>query len=384
MKSTKITFIVFLLLFISGIGCAQSVPSLELESAAAILMDYDSGQILFSKNEKDTRVPASLAKVMTLYVAFDQIAAGKADFNDTTQVTEDAWRVGGSQMFLEPRETVTVEQLLLGITVVSGNDACVALAQALAGTEALYVQWMNEKAHALGLNLHFTDVHGLGDSNRVTAEDLAYLVRSYLKDHPQALRFHQQPSFAYQPRSAQVPIEQPNRNGLLRSFEGADGLKTGHLEAAGYNLIGTAVRNNRRLISVVLGARSESQREKETISLLNYGFKNFDLIDISRFLEDKTAVVYKGKEQEVGLFLEEPFLTIPKGIQEGVSISFQTNYVEAPIQKGDEVGVLSVLLNDRPLKESPLLAVKSIERGGFIRIIWDSVVLFLRDLIKRR
>lgn len=381
MKSLKAVLVFFVLIFIfSGIASA----SFAIDAVQAVLLDYDSGQILFSQNGDKEHVPASLVKVMTIYVALDLIAQGRAALEDTTTITEDAWRMVGSRMFLEPGEVVSLEELLYGVAVVSGNDACVALAQALAGSQELYVEWMNEKAQALDLDLLFTDVHGLADTNCITAEDMAFLVRSYLKDHPEALSYHREPFFAYQPRSAKSPIQQSNRNGLLRTFEGADGLKTGHLQSAGYNLVGTALQNNRRLISVILGAESESRREEETAKLLSYGFRSFDLMDISRFLQDRHITVYKGRQRKVSLAAAEPFVTLPAGIGEGVSVSIQAKHVEAPIKKGAEVGVFKVLLDGEVIKEAPLLAGEDVARGGFFRVAWDSLVLFFKELFKKQ
>lgn len=386
MKSyhTGLILIVIFMLSFAGIGAAQSSPPFEVEAKAAVLLDFESGQVLFSKSPQDTHAPASLVKIMTMYVAFDQIRAGRIKLQDITKVSEKAWRMTGSKMFLEPNEEVTIEQLLMGIAVVSGNDACVALAEALAGTEAAYVQWMNAKAQAMNLNLQFVDVHGLSEQNSITAQDIAFLTRSYLKDNPDAIKYHQQTSFSYQPRSSKQPIIQANRNGLLRSYDGADGLKTGHLQVAGFNLVGTAVQNNRRLISVILGATSESKREQETTTLLNYGFRSFDLVNISRLLEDKTTKVYKGKEGQVGMTITEPMITVPKGIEKSVSVGLQTRELEAPVLKGSQVGVLSIYVEDQLTKQVPLLAAEEVARGNWLKIFWDSVTIFFKNLIKKR
>ena len=378
-----ILIMVFLICF-SGISLAQAVQPFELEARSAVLLDHESGQILFSQNAQTPHVPASLVKIMTMYVAFDQINAGRINLGDTTTVSERAWRMTGSRMFLEPNEVVTIEQLLTGIAVVSGNDACVALAEALAGTEAVYVQWMNEKANELGLNLHFVDVHGLSAENLITAEGIASLVRSYLKSYPEAIQYHQQMSFSYQPRSSKTPIVQANRNGLLRTYDGADGLKTGHLQSAGYNLVGTAVQNNRRLIGVVLGASSESKREQEMATLLNYGYRNFDLVNISRLLEDKTTRVIKGRQSQVGMIISEPIVAVPKGIEKSVSVAIQTKDLEAPVQKGAQVGVLSIYVQEQLVKQVPLLAANEVERGSWLKILWDNITRFFSDLIRKR
>ena len=379
--------LIFYLIFLNILPIttfAQQAPILEIDAAAALLMDYQSGQVLYSQNGDTPHVPASLVKIMTMYVALDQIKAGKVSLQDTVTVSERAWRMIGSRMFLEPDEVVTVEQLLYGIAVVSGNDACVALAEGLAGSEAAYVQYMNDKAKALNLPMHFVDVHGLSADNEITALGIAELVRSYLRDHPDAVRFHQESSFSYQPRSSRTPIVQTNRNGLLRTYEGADGLKTGHLEAAGYNLVATAVQNNRRLIAVVLGASSEAKREQEAAALLTHGYRNFDLVTVAPLLSDKTTRVYKGKKSQVGLAVAEPLIAVPKGVGKSVSVGIQTKEVEAPGAKGAKVGVLSIYVEDELVKQVPLLAMEEVERGSWLKILWDNITRFLRDLIRRR
>lgn len=386
MKNFRIGLIICLMLssIFTGLSLTEAAPPpFDVKAKSGILLDYESGQILYAKNEEEQLVPASLVKIMTMYLAFDQISSGRISLQDTTKVSERPWRMTGSKMFLEPGEVVTIEQLLAGIAVVSGNDACVALAEAIAGTEEAFVQWMNEKAQALNLDLYFVDVHGLSAQNRITAKDIALLVRHYLHDHPDAIEFHKQKTFSYQPRSSKNPIVQSNRNGLLNSFSGADGLKTGHLEAAGYNLVGTAVQNNHRLISVVLGASSESSREQETANMLNYGFRNFDLVDISPLLKDKKAKVFKGQQREVGMYTKEAIISVPKGIEDSVSVGIQTRDLEAPIFKDAPIGSISIFIQDELVKEVPLFAAEDVTRGNWFRVLWDSVVKLVQDLIKR-
>lgn len=381
--SKALIFCLLFLLAFPGSVSAQQASAPQIDAAAAVLLDFQTGQVLYSKNGQESRIPASLVKIMTMYVALDQVKAGRVSLQDTVVVSEAAWRMIGSRMFLEPNEVVTVEQLLYGIAVVSGNDACVALAEALAGSEAAYVQLMNEKARALNLPLKFVDVHGLSPDNVVTAEGVAQLVRAYLADHPEAIRFHHELSFSYQPRSSRNPIVQYNRNGLLRTYEGADGLKTGHLEAAGYNLVATAVQNNRRLIAVVLGAQSEAKREQEAAALLTYGYRNFDLVNIAPLLSDKTARVFKGKQSTVSVMVQEPIIAVPKGVGATVSVAIQTKEVEAPVEKGAPVGILSIYLQDELVKQVPLLAAEEVERGSWIKILWDNAARFLQNLIRR-
>ncbi|NLM40610.1 MAG: D-alanyl-D-alanine carboxypeptidase [Firmicutes bacterium] len=384
MKSWQ-SYLIILLVFALAVphALAQGTPPFDVDAAAAVLLDYDSGQILYSKNGNTERIPASLVKVMTMFVALDQISQGRASLSDTTRVSENAWRMTGSQMFLEVGETVTLEQLLYGIAVVSGNDACVALAEALAGSADVYVQWMNTKARELGLNMTFVDVHGLSEDNRVTATDMALLARAYIRAYPDALKYHAERSFSYQPRSQKQPIVQYNRNGLLGSFDGADGLKTGHLSAAGYNLVATAKQGERRLIAVVLGGSSERGREAVARELLNYGFRSFDVVDTRKLTTGTTVKVFKGKQRSVGVVAQEPLVTIPQGTGTALEVSVQLKNMSAPVSKGENVGMLTIWYEGEVLKQTPLLAVEDVPVGGFWRVFWDSTVLFFRNLIRR-
>lgn len=384
MKRAQLSLIILLIIILTSapVALAQA-PPFDVDAAAAVLLDYDSGQILYNKNGSDVRVPASLVKVMTMFIAMDHIKAGRIGLSDTTRVSEAAWRMTGSKMFLEVGETVTVEQLLQGIAVVSGNDACVALAEALAGSTEVFVQWMNRKASDLGLSMRFADVHGLSESNQMTALDMAYLARAYIRIHPDALHYHQQKSFAYQPRSQKQPIVQYNRNGLLGTYEGADGLKTGHLNAAGYNLVATAKQGERRLIAVVMGAKSEKSREAIATELLNYGFRNFDLVDTRKLTADTAVKVYKGRQRTVKVTAEEPLVTVPKGTATGLEVSLQLKNMTAPVAKGDNVGALTVWYEGQVLRQTPLLAAEDVPVGGFWRVMWDSIVLFMRNLVRR-
>ena len=376
-------FLIFLLFFVPS-ASAQSTLPFDVDAAAAVLLDYDSGQILYNKNGSDARIPASLVKVMTMFIALDHLASGAIDLQDTAKVSELAWRMTGSQMFLEVDEVVTIEQLLYGISVVSGNDACVALAEALAGSVDVFVEWMNSKAATLGLgNTRFVDVHGLSEENRITAVDMANLARTYIRTHPEALQYHREKSFAYQPRSAKQPIVQYNRNGLLSSYEGADGLKTGHLSAAGYNLVATAKQGERRLIAVVLGGKSERGREAVASELLDYGFKQFDLVDTRKLTSDTTVKVFKGRKRSVGVVAAEPLITVPQGTATGLEVSVQLKNMTAPVARGENVGALTVWYEGKVIKQTPLLAVEEVPVGGFWRVLWDSIVLFVRNAVRR-
>ncbi len=378
--SVLITLVILLLcLGVSPAVQGQTTPSFSVNAAAGVLLDVDSGQILFAENPADVRVPASLVKVMTMYIALDQIQQGRAALEDVSLVSERAWRMGGSQMFLEIGEQITIEELLFGISVVSGNDATVALAEALAGTESLYVRWMNDKAAELGLDVHFVDVHGLSAENRITAEDMAWLAYHYIREHPEALDYHQRRSYGYQPRSQSSPIVQNNRNGLLWRYEGTDGLKTGYLSAAGYNLVATATQNGRRLIAVILGAENERVRENEAVNLLNYGFRSFETVSTAELLPASIQRVYKGREG-VYLTTDVKSIVIPRGTANALQTHLLLDTLEAPLTQGQPVGTLSISHDGRLLRELPLRAAASVERAGFARVALDSAILLFQRL----
>lgn len=361
-----------------------SAQDFSIEAEIGLLYDFDSQQILFSQNGDQEWIPASLVKIMTMYIAMDRISEGDIALTDTIVVSEKSWQMGGSQMFLEVGDEVIVEDLLYGIAVVSGNDACVSIAEALAGSEQLFVKWMNDKAAELGLQgTTFTDVHGLSENNRITASDAAVLVNNYLHDHIDVLKYHSARSFGYQPRSSKQPIIQPNRNGLLLSYDGADGLKTGFLSKAGYNLIATAQQNDRRLVAIVLGAQSESKREAEAIKLLNYGFRSFETISTKGLVGEENQVrVYKGQQKNVGISPALENITVPRGSRNNITSRIQyESSLQAPLAAGDQVGELIILEGEKTIKRVPLLATESIERGNLFRVIVDAIIMFFSQLI---
>lgn len=376
----KLTTMIGLMLFCVLISSSVLAQDFSVDAEVGLLYDYDSAQVLFSQAGESRWIPASLVKIMTMYVALDRLAIDNIPYDHQVTVSERAWQMGGSQMFLEVGDQVSIEELLYGIAVVSGNDACVALSEALAGTEALFVQWMNQKAESLGLALHFADVHGLSEQNQITAHDYAILVANYLSDHPDALKYHSELSFGYQPRSSANPIVQSNRNRLLRSYEGTDGLKTGFLSKSGYNLIATAKQNDRRLIAIILGAESESRREQEARKLLDYGFRSFEIINANEFITDNLARVYKGRENYVEFSAVVANVTVVRGTRDQFVTEIEFQRLEAPIQAGDELGTLSFIKDEEVLKTVSLIANETVERGNWFTVLIDTIVLFFNQL----
>lgn len=381
MKSSMFSILIALVVLLCIGNCAAQDFAVNAE--VGLLFDYDSGQVLFSQQGDSSWIPASLVKVMMMYTAFDRIASESLPLDSMMTVSENAWRTSGSQMFLEVGEEVSLEDLIYGIAVVSGNDACVALAEALAGTEELFVRWMNEKAEQMGLDLYFVDVHGLSEENRITAHDFALLVQNYIQDHPNALMYHSEPSFGYQPRSSSSPIVQANRNGLLRVYEGTDGLKTGFLSKAGYNLVATASRNDRRLIAVILGADSEASREQEAINVLDYGFRSFENIDADQLLTENQLRVYKGREDYVEITTAGESITIVRGLRANLETQIEYQTLSAPIHAGEQAGEMMIYQEDKLLKSVPLVVADTVERGSWFTVLIDTIMMFFSQLFNR-
>lgn len=365
-----------LLFALASPALAQGI---DTEARHAVLIEVETGDVLFAK-EADARFPpASMAKMMTLYLAFEQIKAGSLSLEDATTVSADAWRrwagSEGSLMFLGAGETVTVEQLIRGIIVSSGNDACTVLAQMMAGTEDAFALWMTEKAGELGMtNSKFRNASGWpADDQYTTAMDLALLAETTARDFPDLYKFYAEKSFTHGAEMGSgKPITQSNRNPLLYRMEGADGLKTGHTEAAGFGLVGSAVRNGRRLVVVVSGLPSMAARSRESQSLLEYGFRAFDTYEIfkaGQVLGD--ADVWLGKAGKVPLVIEEGLkLTLSRRDRTGLKMVLTYDSpLPAPLKKGQPVASVVVSAPSFGERRLPVVAGADIERvGGFGKI----------------
>ena len=347
-------------------------PSFRIDAQSAVLMDAVSGQVLFEQNPQVKTAPASFVKLLTLYVAFDALRDGHLKQDDLVPVSPKAWRMGGSKMFIKAGERVRVEDLLKGIAVVSGNDACVALAEHLAGTEEAFVMRMNERAQALGLkNSHFKNSHGMPAPDQfTTAFDIALLARGYIEDHPEALAFHSLVDFKYN------GIRQQNRNTLLRMNIGADGLMTGYLEKSGYLLAATAKRDGQRMIAVVMGCNSSRKRIQESQKLLDYGFKNFSTVEAVKksdvFGPEK---VVKGKLNKVGLVpAEAAWVTVPRGKENAITVAIEAPQpIIAPVRAGQDVGKIVIQMEGKVIKEISLLSSSDVPEG--IYLSWPVIAL---------
>jgi D-alanyl-D-alanine carboxypeptidase (penicillin-binding protein 5/6) len=358
-------------------AAAVSPPPFELKARAAVLMNALSGQILFEQNPEMRIAPASLAKLMTLYIALDAISNRHASLTDDVRISEQSWRTGGSKMFVEVGKTIPLATLLQGIAVVSGNDACAAVAEYIAGSEEAFVDKMNRKAAELGLNnTAFRDSNGLTDENQyTTARDLARLACSYIKDHPEGLKLHSTKEMNY------GGITQRNRNGLLWLDGSIDGLKTGYISSAGYHLIATACRDGDRYIAVVLGAGNHTDRENAALKLLNYGFKNFTTQQavVANMPLAKTSV-WKGVSNEVAIgVLQTVFLTTMRDSKHELKIENDCPAkVFAPISLHQALGQARVIVDGSELARLPVVALEAVEKAGFFkRSMQTSVLLFV-------
>lgn len=334
----------------------------QVDARSALLMDGLSGEVLYEHNPNLRIPPASFVKILTLYLVFDAIKAGQIKLDDLVTVSEKAWRTQGSKMFIKVGVRVRVEDLIKGVAIASGNDACVALAEYLAGSEEVFVSKMNEKAKLLGMkNSNFKNSSGMPDQDQyTTAMDIAVLSKRYIEDHPEALRLHSTIEFEYN------GIKQGNRNTLLQKNIGVDGLKTGHISESGYHLVATAKRNGQRMIAVVMGCDKVSTRAKEAQKLLEYGFKNFSTIHIvKKDVPFKPIKVKWGKSKEVILTPKENYwVTTPKGKENLVSVINKIpEVITAPVQKGQQIGQLIIQKDGKTIKEIGLISSSSVERS---------------------
>lgn len=362
---------------------AQSVPAPTVAAKSWLLLDATSGQVLAS-HEPNMRVePASLAKLMTAYLASSAIKEKRLDPNQMVNVSVRAWKVdnSSSKMFIDPATPVKVNDLLYGLIIQSGNDAAVALAEAVAGTEDTFVTLMNREAERMGLkSTRFANSHGLPDpSNYTTAQDLATLASHVIQDHPEDYKIYSIKEYTYN------KIKQPNRNRLLWLDQTVDGLKTGHTSSAGYCLISTAHRPNgsgeRRLIAVLLGTVSDQVRTQESQKLLNWGFQNFDTVKLyTKGQPVATPEVWKGSSSQLKIgFTQDIYVTVPKGVAEKMkTVLERKDPLVAPIAQNSKVGTLKILVDGKPLTELPVLALEQVNQASIIGRAWDSMRLWMK------
>lgn len=363
---------------------AQGLPPPIIAAKSWLLLDATSGQILASQEPNMRIEPASLAKIMTAYLTFSAIKEKRLDLNQMINVSVRAWKVdpSSSKMFIDPATPVKVNDLLYGLMVQSGNDAAVALAEAVAGTEDAFVVLMNREAERMGMkSSHFSNAHGLpSDGNYSTAQDLSLLAAHEIADYPEFYKIDSVKEYTYN------KIKQPNRNRLLWLDPTVDGMKTGHTQAAGFCMIASAKRPNgsgeRRLISVVLGTASDQARTQESQKLLNWGFQNFDTVKLYAKGEAiATPQVWKGSQNQVKIgFTHDVFVTVPKGEAGKLKpVLERKDPLVAPVAQQSKVGTLKLMAPDGKLVvELPVLALEQINQASIFGRAWDSVRLLMK------
>ncbi len=351
----------------------------QLAASAYLLLDGDTGKVLVEQNADQQLPPASLTKMMTSYLVSAEIAKGTLGEDDPVDISVKAWRMGGSKMFVREGTQVPVKDLLRGVIVQSGNDASVALAERVAGSEKAFVDVMNQQAELLGMrNTVYKNATGWpAEGHLTTARDLALLARALIYDYPDHYKLYAEKYFKYN------GINQPNRNRLLFRDSSVDGLKTGHTEEAGFCLVASAERNGMRLISVVMGARSDEGRASESQSLLDYGFRWFQTHKLyTAGMELGDSRVWAGKQDSVKLTIaDDLFLTIPRGSADDLQAELYIDEViKAPFSAGQVLGNLTVSLAGETLVDVPLIAVEGVEQAGLFARLWDMIVLFFLNL----
>ena len=376
------------LLAVSSTLLAQANPSPasipvpaapQLGARSYILQDFASGRVLVEKNA-DMRVdPASITKLMTSFVVFNELAQGKLSLDDVTTISEKAWRTEGSRMFIEVGKQVRIEDLIKGKVIQSGNDASVALAEHVAGTEEAFAGLMNHYAKQLGLNnSHFVNATGLPDENHyVTARDIAILSAAIIRQFPTYYAWYSEKEFTFN------KIRQHNRNALLWRDPAVDGLKTGHTEAAGYCLVASAKQKGMRLISAVMGTESQKARENDVQALLNYGFRFFETHQLYQAGQSLTETrVWKGEEDSVSLGIkDELFVTIQRGRYDDLDARVTINpELSAPISKGQELGQLQIFLDQQEIASRSLISMDDITEAGFFGRSYDGISLWFGGL----
>lgn len=366
-----------LLLLVSGAIAAPAIIPAPPQIAAEgyLLMDAATGKRLVEFNSEQRLPPASLTKLMTSYVAAQELARGTISLNDEVRISKKAWRMKGSLMFIKVDTEVRVEDLLRGMIIQSGNDASVAIAEHIAGTEAQFATLMNQYAERLGMvNTNFENATGWPHDNHYsTAKDLSKLTVAMIRDFPSHYKMYSELSYEY------ANIKQDNRNLLLRRDSSVDGVKTGHTEAAGYCLIASAVRDDMRLVSVVMGANSKEARATESQKLLTYGFRYYETAQLYRADESlKQVRVWGGQHGSVKLGVgEDVVLTIPRGSRSELAAEIQLQKeIHAPVKAGDQVGTLTMQLPEGEPMVIAVQAMSGVQEAGFFAAVWDAVTLF--------
>ncbi|GGC81902.1 D-alanyl-D-alanine carboxypeptidase family protein [Marinobacter halophilus] len=371
-----------LTIILVGQAIAQSVlipAPPQIAGSSWVLMDPLTGHIIMEHNSGERLPPASLTKMMTAYIVERELDEGRIAMTDLVPISVKAWQTGGSRTFVREGTQVPVEDLLKGVIIQSGNDASVALAEFVAGSESAFVDIMNQQATLLGMtNTNFENATGLPSPNQYsTAYDLAVLAQAIIEDYPENYPLYAVKSFTFN------NIRQPNRNSLLWRDESVDGLKTGHTEEAGYCLVASAKRDDTRLIAAVMGTSSAQVRAQEVQKMLNYGFRYYETARLFRAGQELVdARVWGGNSDQISIGLaEDVHVTIPRGSKDQLeSVVDLDSVIKAPIKVGDELGRIQVTLNGESVVDEPVLALTEVPQGGLFKRLWDSIKLFFVQL----
>lgn len=370
-------------LLVGSPAMAVKIPPPEIGAKGYLLLDLTTGQELAQHNSNDRLEPASLTKLMTAYMVFSALENQQISPDQKVPVSTSAWKAIGSRMFIEPGKDVTVDQLVHGMIIQSGNDATRALAELLAGDESNFARLMNQQAKQLGMtNTNFQNATGLpGPQHFTTASDLSKLAKAIINDFPDYYRYYSIKEYTYN------GITQKNRNRLLWIDDSVDGMKTGHTNSAGYCLVSSAIRTlpngvERRLLSIVLGTQSAQSRAQESLKLLNYGFQTYETVKLySAEQVVTTSEVFKGDAREIGIGLTEDLLiNVPRGMTKQLeAVVERQNKLIAPIEKGTELGTIKLKLNGEILMEKPLLALQDVPEAGLFGRLIDSARLWVSE-----
>jgi serine-type D-Ala-D-Ala carboxypeptidase (penicillin-binding protein 5/6) len=373
----KIKFLTILLAFLLTFN---SISAIEIKARTVILQDYLSGEILYEKEADKSIYPASMTKIMTAIVAFDLIKSGDLSLDDKFIVSENAWRLssaGYSSMFIMVGDEVSVEDLLKGIIIASGNDACVALAEGIAGTEDEFAIMMTSKAKEIGMeNTNFANSSGINNTENVsTVRDIMIMSNYLIKKFPEEYKYFAEKEFTWD-RTGGDPITQGNRNPLLYKSLGADGIKTGYLAVEKYSLASSVYRNGRRLIAVGSGFNTKNERSRESSKLLTWGLTNFDLIEIAKTNTPIEQVnVWLGKKKTVGAYVKKDiYRTVPKARKKNLKVTVVYNGpIQAPVKKGDILGILKVAYKNEIVEEHELFATEDVKRLNIFSRLMKSI-----------
>jgi len=356
---------------VAAVAPVPAPPTLAANSY--ILMDFNSSRILAAKDVDKKFEPASITKIMTAYVVYKEIEAGRLQMQDQVTISKKAWQTGGSKMFVEVGKQVAVEELLKGLVIQSGNDATIALAEHIGGSEEVFASLMNQYAYKLGMkNTHFVNSTGLPDPKHVsTARDIAILARATIAEFPDHYKLYAEREYSWN------NITQPNRNLLLYRDNTVDGIKTGHTDTAGYCLVSSAVRDNMRLISVVLGTKSDTARADISQALLGYGYRFFESDQMYAAGKGLNQTrVWKGSAENLSLGLQNDLhVTVPRGQYKNLDAVMEINEeIEAPVQKGQKLGMVRVMLDGKEIVSRPLVALQPVAEGNVWQRTRDHVI----------